>query len=76
MKNLNEEEILELKEKSLPEYLKHDIDEYLKYKDDKTCLVIDCLRDELYDSINCAEVDHEITKEFADYLRKKYLYNP
>ena len=41
---MDKEELFELKEKCLPEYLKHDIEEYLKYKDDKTCSFIDCLK--------------------------------
>ena len=35
---------------------------------------VDCLLDEVYGSINCAEVDREITPEQALYLRQKYLW--
>ena len=71
----NENEILELKEKCLPEYLLHDIKEYLKYKDDENCTFIDCLKDEIYGSINGAYWDNEIDEDMANYLRNKYLYN-
>ena len=72
---MSEEEILELKEQCLPEYLKHDIEEYKKKKDDKSCTYIDCPQDEIYGSINSAFIDGIITQEFADYLRKKYVFN-
>lgn len=35
---------------------------------------LDCLYDDLYGSINSAQWGGEITKEQADYLRKKYLF--
>lgn len=75
MNYLSEQEILELKEKSLPKFLLHDIEEIKKYKNDKNCTFFDCLKDELYGSINAAQIDGIITKDFADYLRNKYLYN-
>lgn len=70
---MDKEELFELKEKCLPEYLKHDIEEYLKYKEDKTCSFIDCLKNEIYGSINIALIDGVISEEFATYLRNKYI---
>lgn len=70
----SKEELFELKEKNLPEYLLHDIEEYKKYKDDPNCNFVDCLENEIYGSINMALInDRVITEEFAQYLRKKYL---
>lgn len=70
----SKEELFELKEKNLPEYLLHDIEEYKKYKDDPNCNFVDCLENEIYGSINRALInDRVITEEFAQYLRKKYL---
>lgn len=71
---MSNEEILELKEKCLPEYLLHDINEYKKHKSDKNCTFIDCLKNEIYGSINMALInDKVITEEFAQYLRDKYI---
>ena len=36
---------------------------------------LDCLYDDLYGSINAAQWGGDITREQADYLRKKYLFN-
>lgn len=70
---MSKEELYELKEKCLPDYLLHDIEEYKKYKDDKTCTFIDCLQNEIYGSINMALInDGVIDEEFAQYLRDKY----
>ena len=61
-------------EYGLPEYLQHDLDAYkngLKEHSD----LLDCFWGELYGSINAAEIDDgAITKEHADFLRKKYLF--
>lgn len=69
------EEKLKMYERCIPKYLKHDIEEYLKYKDDPKCTYIDCLKDEIYGSINSALYSEELTKEQANYLRDKYYYN-
>lgn len=61
-------------ELNLPTYLQHDLDMYKKGLKDKVSY-LDCLWCELYDSINCAEVDDEIHIEQAQYLRDKYLYS-
>ena len=37
---------------------------------------LDCLWDELYGSINANQWGWEISKEQADYLRAKYLFEP
>ncbi|NBK94386.1 helix-turn-helix domain-containing protein [bacterium 1XD21-13] len=61
-------------EYGLPEYLQHDLDAYKKGLKEKSDL-LDCLWSELYGSINAAEIDDgAITKEHADFLRKKCLF--
>jgi hypothetical protein len=60
-------------EKNLPKYLDHDIKAYVKGLAEHSSL-LDCLRGELYGSINSAEWDEEINHEQANYLRQKYLY--
>lgn len=69
----NKEKKYEVFEKTLPYYLKHDIEELVKNENNPECGHIDCLYDELYGSINSAMWDNEITRDEADYLRKKYL---
>ncbi len=59
-------------EKKLPPFLQHDIDALIEGKKINSS-VLDCLWCELYASINMAEVDLQITKEQAAYLRGKYL---
>lgn len=70
---MSREEILELKEKCLPQYVLHDIEEYLKYRNDESCSYLDCLQDEIRGSINSAFWDGDIDEELANYLREKYL---
>lgn len=61
-------------EYGLPEYLQHDLDAYKEGLRSHSEL-LDCLWGELYGSINAAEIDDgAITKEHADFLRKKYLF--
>ncbi len=58
--------------KFLPLYLKKDIaalEEGIKTNSH----LLDCLYNEVQGSINSAFYDNEITKEQADYLRRKYL---
>lgn len=57
----------------IPTYLRHDIIEYLKGKNDPTCTHMDCLEEELSDSINCAEIDNEISTDDAWNLREELL---
>lgn len=71
---MTDEEIYDMYEKTIPEYLRHDIEEYLKYKNDKNCHFLDCLLDEIYGSINSALWNGEISEEQANYLRDKYYY--
>lgn len=58
---------------NLPKYLQHDIDALKQGMREKVSY-LDCLFDELYGSINSAEVDLLISEEQAAYLRNKYLY--
>ena len=60
-------------EKGLPKYLQHDIDALIEGLAQHVTH-LDCLYDELYGSINSAEVDLLISTEQATYLRTKYLY--
>lgn len=59
-------------ERGLPPYLREDI-EHLKAGIAENCSFLDCLYDEVIGSINSAFWDDEISKEQAQYLRKKYL---
>ncbi len=55
--------------------IQKDIDAYLEgIRSQVTYL--DCLWDELYGSINASQWGWEISKEQADYLRAKYLFEP
>lgn len=58
----------EIYEKGLPGFLQKDIDNLIAENGP-----IDCLLDEVYGSINSAYHGGEITKECAEYLRRKYL---
>ncbi len=60
-------------EKDLPKYLQHDIDALVEGSR-MHVTHLDCLVDEVYGSINSAEVDLLISTEQAAYLRTKYLY--
>lgn len=57
----------------LPGFLRLSIDNLLQGELEQVSY-LDCLYDDLYGSINSAQWGGEITKEQADYLRKKYLY--
>lgn len=59
-------------EVNLPFHLQKAIDD-LKDGLEKNIQHTDCLKDEVYGSINSAMVDHEISEEQAKYLRSKYL---
>lgn len=74
--NVSIEELLSLEREEprtlLPEFLLDSINEYRKaIRKDST--LIDCYSDQLNSSINVAEVEHLITKEMADRLRKRYF---
>lgn len=60
-------------ETGLPAHLQKALDEYLQGEKDRVSYM-DCLWGELYGSINSSQWGDEITREQADYLRKKYLF--
>ena len=60
-------------ERNIPEFLLESIENIKKAKRRKSSL-LDCYLDEANSSINVCEVENIISKEQADYLRKKYLY--
>lgn len=60
-------------EKDLPESLQKSLEEYIQGEKEEVTY-LDCLWGELYGSINSCQWDGRITKEQADYLRKKYLF--
>lgn len=55
----------------LPAYVQQDIDGLIEAY--QTGKLVDCLRDEVYGSINSAWVEQRITTEQANFLRNKYL---
>ena len=59
-------------EKNIPEFLTSSIKNVKKAKRKRSSL-LDCYLDEVNSSINVCEVEKMISKEQADYLRKKYL---
>lgn len=59
-------------ETGLPESLQNAINEYVQGEKDQASH-LDCLWGEVYGSINACQWGDRITKEQADYLRKKYL---
>ena len=74
--NVTIEELLSLEKEEaktlLPPFLYDSIKEYRKsIRKDST--LIDCYSDQLNSSINVAEVEHLISKEQADRLRKRYF---
>lgn len=60
-------------ERNMPEFLLDNIENIKKAKRRKSSL-LDCYLDETNSSINVCEIENLISKEQADYLRKKYLY--
>lgn len=60
-------------EADLPESLQKAIDEYVQGEKEQVSH-LDCLWGEVYGSINACQWGGRITKEQADYLRKKYLF--
>ena len=59
-------------DKNIPAFLAESIDKIKKAKKKKSSL-LDCYLDEANSSINVCEIENFISKEQADYLRKKYL---
>ena len=73
-KELSREDRERLYEHDLPVYLQHDLDAFKDGLENGSTLM-DCLRGELYGSINIAQInDSAITPEHAEYLRQKYLW--
>ena len=70
--NLDQELYNPVYEKNIPAFLAESIKNMKKAKRNKTSL-FDCYLDEINSSINVCEVESIISKEHADYLRKKYL---
>lgn len=69
---------MDYREIGLPKWLEESRDAFLK-ADKKialggTCLDWDCYYCEFQSDINVAEIEENITKEQADYLRNKYLF--
>lgn len=81
---LSRQELLELEtgpqalaldpESGLPGFVRRSIDNLLQGELEQVSH-LDCLYDDLYGSINAAQWGGDITREQADYLRKKYLFN-
>ena len=81
---LSRQELLELEtgpqalalnpESGLPGFVQQSIDNLLQGELEQVSH-LDCLYDDLYGSINAAQWGGDITREQADYLRKKYLFS-
>ena len=81
---LSRQELLELEtgpqalaldpESGLPGFVRRALDNLLQGELEQVSY-LDCLYDDLYGSINAAQWGGEITREQADYLRKKYLFS-
>jgi len=71
--SLEQEPYIYTYETNLPKFLMHSITN-LKKGLRTNSSILDCYLDETNSSINVAEVEHLITKEQANYLRRKYLY--
>ena len=61
-----------------PSYLRHDLTELIKAEEEEAktgqkCWHMDCLQDELYNSIGAAYREKKISKEEAKYLLERYL---
>ncbi|WP_103604489.1 hypothetical protein [Campylobacter concisus] len=69
------EENIILDENTLSPWLKKDLQKFLDCKNSNTHpnLDLSLYWSELYSSINISQLSKEITKEQAEYLRKKYL---
>lgn len=69
------EENFILDENTLPLWLKQDLKKFLDCKNSNTHPNFDLSLywSELYTTINISQLSKEITKDEADYLRRKYL---
>lgn len=63
---------LEMYEVNIPAYLQEDLN-VLKCSNPNTCISYDMYWDLLNSSVNCAEIDDEISIGQARYLRQRYL---
>ena len=72
MKRLDQELYNTVYEKNIPGFMAESIKNLENAKKNKSSL-LDCYLDEVNSSINVCEVENLISKEQADYLRKKYL---
>ena len=68
---------MEIDFEKYPSYLRHDLLELMKAEEEekagRKCYHMDCLEDELYNSIGSAYRERKISKEEAIYLHKRYL---
>ena len=68
---------MEIDFEKYPSYLRHDLLELMKAEEEekagRKCYHMDCLEDELYNSIGAACREGKISKEEAKYLHKRYL---
>lgn len=75
--NVSIEDLLSLEREeaksSLPQFLLDSISDYRK-SIRKNSSLVDCYLDQLNSSINVAEVEHLISKEQADRLRRRYFF--
>ncbi|PSM52740.1 hypothetical protein CBLAS_0860 [Campylobacter blaseri] len=71
-KNTNNTKYTEFDERTLPRYLKDDIEVWVNRKEEDK-INWDLYWCQLYGNINSAQHGNEISVEFANYLREKYL---
>lgn len=71
--NLEYEEYNPFYEENVPDFLKYDLNLVKKGRKTKD-LLLDCYLDETNSSINVCEIENLISKEQANYLRKKFLW--
>ena len=68
---------MEIDIEKYPSYLKHDLLELIKEAEEekagRKCYHMDCLENELYNSIGSAYREGKISKEEAIYLHSRYL---
>jgi DNA-binding Xre family transcriptional regulator len=70
--NLDQELYNPYYDKNIPSFLAESINNIKKAKKKRSSL-LDCYLDETNSSINVCQIENLISKEQADYLRKKYL---
>ncbi len=70
--NLDQELYNPYYDKNIPSFLAESINNIKKAKKKRSSL-LDCYLDETNSSINVCQIENLISKDQADYLRKKYL---